>query len=235
MNAIVLSSWLLLGTTETDDMLQDHDHDAPGWAHCDQSCATCLKPGYAEIKTCDGKSRRVSCVWANNCSCQVGCEICDGPGQDDCRSCAEGYLIQDEFGTIHAGYDDLGKCVVPSTGGPMLTPTQGTLQMPEGNVSLNNSGTKQQEAHKEDRGITSPIQNEAQMPEGTTALKSDTAQDRGITSTISNEKFGGGTTTPATTTIHDLDDEYETVLIANTAADVQTMPLLIFIIVLLMQ
>lgn len=80
-------------------------------------CATCLRPGFAEIKTCQNySSPRVDCEWTNQCSCHATCKTCDAHGSDFCRSCPDGYLLQDEHGITHVEYDGLGKCVISPTG-----------------------------------------------------------------------------------------------------------------------
>eukprot|EP00746_Dinoflagellata_sp_MGD_P013692 gnl/MRDRNA2_/MRDRNA2_129697_c0_seq1.p1 gnl/MRDRNA2_/MRDRNA2_129697_c0~~gnl/MRDRNA2_/MRDRNA2_129697_c0_seq1.p1 ORF type:complete len:231 (+),score=43.42 gnl/MRDRNA2_/MRDRNA2_129697_c0_seq1:57-749(+) len=188
MKSLFSSSILLCNMTHGERSLQNDEAARADWhgVHdCVEKniCATCIRPGFAEIKTCHLTSTRVDCSWTNQCSCHGLCKTCDAPSEDACRTCREGYLLQDEHGVIHVQYDGLGTCVIPPDGEFTNVSTHAPEQLPDAG-SLSQAGdTAKPETHDKTRDP-----DEASL-EGSTP---------GSPSSVTVE---GATTTPATTSM----------------------------------
>jgi len=87
----------LTASTAADDTLCSSDRCANCDAENKASCFVCAEP----IPINDN--------WFKNCSCTDNCDICGGPGTDECRTCSAGYCIEDESYRIEH-YGGLGQC-----------------------------------------------------------------------------------------------------------------------------
>ena len=80
---------------------------------CASKCAYCDGRGLGAVcVTCSKTSERnpfPSNEWILDCKCHPNCKTCDGPGENDCRTCIDDYCIEDKSyrDTFYGG---LGKC-----------------------------------------------------------------------------------------------------------------------------
>ena len=82
-------------------------------AICASKCAYCDGKGLGAIcVTCSKTSERTpfpSNEWILDCKCHPNCKTCEGPGENDCRTCIDDFCIEDKSyrDTFYGG---LGKC-----------------------------------------------------------------------------------------------------------------------------